>query len=80
MFDHTFELTLSTPEDDEQPCLVGVDILELVRPDGEDCGILDYRYVLLDTEGEVRADWDQYVTDGFLSCLRAKLDEVLQEY
>ena len=31
MFDHTFELTLSTPEDDEQPCLVGIDILELVR-------------------------------------------------
>jgi hypothetical protein len=79
-FDHTFKLTLSTPQDDEQPCLVGVDIIELVRPEAEDCGVLDYRYELFDPQGCARADWERYVTPNFLSCLRANLDEVLQEY
>lgn len=74
MYDYELHMYIQTDTDDEQPCRVGVSIHEHIPSCGEDCGLLRYTYDILDTDGNVRKDWNRFDDRQFAKCVNYKLE------
>jgi hypothetical protein len=74
MYDYELPMYIQTDTDDEQPCIVGVSVRKHILRSGEDCGILDYAYDILDTDGNVRKDWNRFDDRRFAKCVHYKLE------
>jgi hypothetical protein len=79
MYDYELPMYIQTDTDDEQPCLVGVSIHEHIPSCGSDCGILKYDYDILDTDGNVRKDWNRFDDIRFAKMIRYKLSIAMED-
>lgn len=79
MYDYELPMYIQTDTDDEQPCLVGVSIHEHIPSCGSDCGILKYEYDILDTDGNVRKDWNRFDDIRFAKMIRYKLSIAMED-
>ena len=78
-YDYELPMTIQTDTDDEQPCLVGVYIHEHIPSCGSDCGILKYDYDILDTDGNVRKDWNRFDDRQFAKMVSYKLSIAMED-
>ena len=78
-YDYELPMYIQTDTDDEQPCLVGVSIHEHIPSCGSDCGILKYDYDILDTDGNVRKDWNRFDDIRFAKMIRYKLSIAMED-
>ena len=74
MYDYELPMYIQTDKDDEQPCIVGVSIREHSPSVDGDGGIFNYDYDILDTDGNVRKDWNKFDTRAFANYVRYQLD------
>ena len=79
MYDYELPMYIQTDTDDEQPCLVGVSIHEHIPSCGEDCGLLRYTYDILDTDGNVRKDWNRFDDRQFAKMVSYKLSIAMED-
>jgi hypothetical protein len=73
-YDYELPMCIQTDTDDEQPCVVGVSVHEHIPSCGSDCGILKYAYDILDTDGNVRKDWNKFDTRAFAKYVHYQLE------
>jgi hypothetical protein len=78
-YDYELPMYIQTDTDDEQPCLVGVSIHEHIPSCGEDCGLLRYTYDILDTDGNVRKDWNRFDDRQFAKMVSYKLSIAMED-
>ena len=79
MYDYELPMYIQTDTDDEQPCLVGVSIHEHIPSCESDCGILKYDYDILDTDGNVRKDWNRFDDRQFAKMVSYKLSIAMED-
>ena len=79
MYDYELPMYIQTDTDDEQLCLVGVSIHEHIPSCGSDCGILKYDYDILDTDGNVRKDWNRFDDRQFAKMVSYKLSIAMED-